>query len=269
VEEVKKEPAMFRAIHYLLSVAILLALPLAAHGQFLYDATTNTTMADDNFQSGMVGSPPVATVGSWWGVKNSVVANATTAGIAAYSPSLPQFLNMTGDPVHGGTSAFLWANNAGATGDTIVSKFAFYLNDVDEPLTEAYGWLIEPVVRSGTDLVEIVLEADGGVHYYPSSGSTVALSQKFTPNAWNTMILSYQNNSSTGFSLSINGQTPETVALQHSGIWSGWRSEQFFTGTAANFYVSAISAPVPEPGTICLLLTGLLGLLAYAWRMRK
>ncbi len=38
------------------------------------------------------------------------------------------------------------------------------------------------------------------------------------------------------------------------------------TGSVENFVVSG---PVPEPSTLLLLATGLLGLLAYAWRKRK
>ena len=39
-----------------------------------------------------------------------------------------------------------------------------------------------------------------------------------------------------------------------------------YLGTIDNF---EIVGTVPEPGTIVLLITGLIGLLAYAWRKRK
>jgi hypothetical protein len=40
------------------------------------------------------------------------------------------------------------------------------------------------------------------------------------------------------------------------------------TGWVDNFQVTG-PVPMPEPGTLCLLFTGLLGLLCYAWRKQK
>ena len=54
-----------------------------------------------------------------------------------------------------------------------------------------------------------------------------------------------------------------------------------FSGTLGNAAISVTdghtlygtfalpAAPAPEPGTVVLLATGLMGLLAYAWRKRK
>ena len=40
------------------------------------------------------------------------------------------------------------------------------------------------------------------------------------------------------------------------------------TGGTGHAYSMGLS-PVPEPGTLAILATGLMGLLAYAWRKRK
>ena len=37
----------------------------------------------------------------------------------------------------------------------------------------------------------------------------------------------------------------------------------------ANWAYVKLNAPIPEPGTLTLLVTGLIGLLCYAWRKRK
>jgi hypothetical protein len=42
-----------------------------------------------------------------------------------------------------------------------------------------------------------------------------------------------------------------------------------FSGEISNFTISSGLNAVPEPGSIVLLATGLIGLLAYAWRKRK
>jgi hypothetical protein len=43
----------------------------------------------------------------------------------------------------------------------------------------------------------------------------------------------------------------------------------FFMNQRPNAYVDEIRAGVPEPSVVVLLITGVLGLLAYAWRKRK
>lgn len=48
-----------------------------------------------------------------------------------------------------------------------------------------------------------------------------------------------------------------------------WGGIQYFNGTIRNVVVSNTYSPVPEPATCYLLCTGLIGLLAYAWRRRR
>ena len=59
-------------------------------------------------------------------------------------------------------------------------------------------------------------------------------------------------------SLYLNG------VAQRAGTYNASNSGGYITGSGS-LYV----APVPEPGTLAILVTGLFGLLAYAWRKRK
>ena len=70
-----------------------------------------------------------------------------------------------------------------------------------------------------------------------------------------------------------------------SGIVSGGTLATFYVTTGANITFtgqiglsggelipvtfSTSAAPIPEPSTLVLLASGLIGLLAYAWRKRK
>jgi hypothetical protein len=80
--------------------------------------------------------------------------------------------------------------------------------------------------------------------------------------------------------VTISQQKMANQVNEGSGVWSGYYDLGQFSLTADSRIVQSYSsgvmttAPmlvtaVPEPGTVALLATGLLGLLAYAWRRRK
>jgi hypothetical protein len=106
------------------------------------------------------------------------------------------------------------------------------------------------------------------------TGTPVAYAGTWDNSAYHT--LSYQVDTTTGHisHISLGGSTANYTAFE---------SAAFFTDAAtkyAGMYKSALGAgwgridnfavsSVPEPSTIVLLVTGLIGLLAYAWRKRK
>ena len=60
-----------------------------------------------------------------------------------------------------------------------------------------------------------------------------------------------------------------TSACHDVGAYPGGNN-WYFRGTVENVVVrNTYSLPTPEPGTLALLITGLIGLLCYAWRKRK
>ena len=85
--------------------------------------------------------------------------------------------------------------------------------------------------------------------------------------------------SGTGLSVLYNGQTEVTVTLTGSGnsgnniFAMGRASGEFsytgFTEGNVGFDNLSISAEVPEPSVLVLLVTGIMGVVVYAWRKRK
>jgi hypothetical protein len=83
----------------------------------------------------------------------------------------------------------------------------------------------------------------------------------------------------TSLSVLYNGQVKKSVTLTGSGnsganIFQLGRISNETGGSSltygnVGFDNLVIQAPVPEPGTMALLTTGLVGLLCYAWRKRK
>lgn len=65
--------------------------------------------------------------------------------------------------------------------------------------------------------------------------------------------------------LAVTGWTPGVYNDPGLSIWTGsWK-----TGDIRIASLAFSSTEIPEPGTLMLLTTGLLGLLAYAWRKRR
>ena len=97
-----------------------------------------------------------------------------------------------------------------------------------------------------------------------SSGGYVATALNNPTDTWSTFALSHTNGT-TAWSLTLNGSTHNWTGPAN-GTNYNWVKFNLATGDQSNVYFDAI---VPEPGTMVLLATGLIGLLAYAWRKRK
>ena len=88
----------------------------------------------------------------------------------------------------------------------------------------------------------------------------------YAENQWQKWQIDWTVGSST-FALKVDNATAASVPLDTSGSYSALSNFWFGTGEGSTMYVGAI--PIPEPCSLALLSSGLLGLLAYAWRKRK
>jgi T5SS/PEP-CTERM-associated repeat protein len=97
---------------------------------------------------------------------------------------------------------------------------------------------------------------------------------------WTFSTTGYTVNSSNPAYLSLligSGQTLDNLDVWHfdGTTWTEYATTDLsYDGSYASFTVTgfsgyAITEAVPEPGTLALLIAGLLGLLAYAWRKRQ
>lgn len=162
----------------------------------------------------------------------------------------------------------------------------------------ANGYLFQPASGNGDRFLNFT---DQGAH--------AAVSQTFTADAGNTYTVSYweacRNSSgarldasvtagggatltlvsSTGTGATISGSGTGTLT-QMTGTPSAWTNYTFqFTASATTqatlnftnhimsgegtFLDNVVVTATPEPGTLVLLIVGMIGLLAYAWRRRK
>ena len=71
--------------------------------------------------------------------------------------------------------------------------------------------------------------------------------------------------------VSVDGTPFLTGWSGTTGTYTGqmWFGNGTETAPTATYAYSGVSLTVPEPATITLLVTGMIGLLAYAWRKRK
>jgi hypothetical protein len=100
-------------------------------------------------------------------------------------------------------------------------------------------------------------------YFYPHpdliEGKVVSLQQETAPGVWETIATTTVGREDSGYY-----QTAD-FALPANSVFSKLRIENVFDV----FEVDIKGAAVPEPSTLAILATGLMGLMAYAWRKRK
>jgi hypothetical protein len=241
--------------------------PSTLQADFIKNLTTGDTIFAEDYERGSVGQVPGTNdplVGTWYTAENSGssarVVDQTAAGFAPYEGT--QFFKL--DRPSGTYSSTLRAfgvDTNSSAGDTIKMDLAFRVTGTETSIVGKDA--------DGRDLFVLGLFGSGVVEYLnPGGGDWTTLTQTYNANAWNTLELTHINGNQ-GWSVSVNGATPETGWCQ-SGMsaytFSGFGIRNDAGGSTG--YFDAV-APIPEPCTATLSLTGLVGLLAYAWRKRK
>ncbi len=252
-------------ISLLTLVGTLLLTPVVAQAEvipLLKNLSTGNAVLLDDFEGVAVGAAPVAVTGTWTVTTLETVAKAevtdfATSGILPHEGN--QFLYTYGGDSN---SDFVLEGVGAATGatDTIEMQIAF--NQTSGGMVGVYLY-----DNSGDSLLLLGLAGSHKnwtteVIYHDGSWNGTDLT--YAQNTWNTLQVTHENGT-TAWAISLNGGTPVNVsaAAGSTGAWN-----QIVIRRSVDAVTTYFDA-VPEPGTMALLATGLIGLLCYAWRKRK
>lgn len=258
--------------------------------------TSATIIFQDDFQSDSATSCANNTVDTDPAIGTSDVGGSWTA----YEPTgTTRFINVVNDavpyasPYVAGSNNYLkvkrndtasptpraWqsVSSAAATLNTVVNdSFDFRLRTdgttADPPQSGIVAFYNSGVDTFSNGLFQLLFNLDGSMSYYDyGDDSTHNLTTTHAPDAWNNVSIA-MNTSAQTFTVTVGTGSDTT------GSWGG-AQHQFQTsvfmqsGPACEYFVDNVTTTVPtlepEPGSLVLVATGVLALLAYAWRRRR
>lgn len=203
---------MFRTIMCVLIVAILVAMPATMQAA-PDDAATGATMWSDNFETGTVGSAPLATepqTGSYAApvTGDVTIVDVASAGFAAYEGA--NFMKVDRAASVGSIVANV-ATGSSTNNADIELTLPFYvsrgINTVRFLKDTTIGSIVGQLGFYGTG--QSTKTAGAVAWFNGQTAQVVDLTQTFNPNAWNVLVVTHKNGTNT-WSISINGQTAET-----------------------------------------------------------
>jgi hypothetical protein len=249
------------------SLAVVLAI--AAMACFSSPAFA-TAIFQDDFEGHTVGTALTATtpnpVGTSYAGNWAIMdASTTPPGVAASGTG---FTGMAAT-MDVGQALLSPADTAAVTGKVVQFNFDYYA-------VSAYPTSSSDLITFNSGMAErgwdIMLYGNGSVKYYNADvagGGMVAAGAagSFAANTWVPVQLVADYTAHT-FQATVG-------AYSFSGAWAAGGASTFdkvyMCGNGnTRFFVDNLSVQmVPEPSSLALIATGLLGLLAYAWRTRK
>jgi hypothetical protein len=251
------------------AVAMFVAVPSFASVLFM-----------DNFETGAHGDVlDVASPGpGTWALSGSVPGNSLRLAIPTAGGGLPASVygaqygaTIRGMPeVAGGVYNYADAPFAAQSNASDLIRFEAEIYGQD-----GNGSSGKPVdlklslMSAGTETNSVVIEGNGSTASI--SVGDVATSLTWGIGNWHHVTMDYHPTAST-FDLSIDDQSLTGLAMATPSAVDAVRFSQTSVGQDRwsvfdNVQISVMSTP--EPSAIALMVTGLLGLVAYAWRKRR
>lgn len=212
---------------------------------------------------------PVTTVGTWAIGEGSPENIQVTDSIASPDPGTLQGKNYlrihraTDAGGDNGQATGIFATQS-TTGDHIRVEEMVNISSAAQ-ITPFYLTMFGSSSRYAIGLFANGNAANGSIDYYAPDGNVNASGLSFTAGTWQKWQVDY-NIGDANMLFSIGGGTPVSLAVHSPG---DLLNVGFNRGAIGSGEVYVDEAPVPEPASIVLLLTGLIGLLAYAWRKRN
>ena len=172
-----------------------------------------------------------------------------------------------------GMEAFLDLGGATTTG-IVRTEFKVYVPTlgVDGVSTPAQmmgaGFCGDYTDAYGTRVLSLLTVDNSGAHnvMYWSGSALVDTGATYTPDTWQQWVVESDLDAGTTTVTVDGGASGAMTSVGSSASYFQWTTQM---GNAAFAIDDINSYVVPEPGTFALLITGLLGLAAYAWRKRK
>lgn len=254
-----------KRVNFLLVLAIAMFISAPAFAGILFF---------DNFESGAHGDPLGTAVVGTWALSGGVPDNSLKLKVPTAGGGLPASIygaqygaTIRGMPeVAGGLYNYADAPFAVQSNPSSLVRFEAEVYGQNAGSTACD---LKIAFLSGTtesNFVQISGTASGGV---VSVGGT-ATSLTWALGTWHHVTMDYNPMAST-FALSIDNQTLTGLAMTTPSTVSAVRLEQTSAGQDrwSVFDNVTITSTVPEPSSLALAVSAMLGLVAYAWQKRR
>lgn len=229
-----------------------------------------TTIFYDNFQSdGITLDGPAIGAGdiggSWTIFEGGVAANVQVTDDPAY------YVLMR-DEGHGASAwATLNGSDAAATENQIVTLTGKIYKDTGASNLGIFFGDAAPSTGFNGELFDVAFHANGSITCWDGTTETTFDTVSFTTNDWQDVTLT-ANMATKTVTVAVAGHGSDTATWYSS---NKIRAVAYFMDRNGASTYGALDdvrinlTTIPEPGTVVLMLSGVIGLLAYAWRKRK